>query len=359
VFVVQADHQFWIGKGISDLFVHLREAGASLSETRRGIERDRMAILPIPLEPVTRTVSRAEAKAELGISHDTVVLLSIARAVKYTPVAGPSFPEVAESILEKHQNAVLVAVGPSNTGEWLEASRRTQGRVRALGQRSDTALFYQAADIYLDSFPFTSNTSLLEAGGFGIPLVSYFPYSHDSDVIGPGSPGLSGTLIRATTLEAYRGSVSRAIEDEVFRLRTGERTKEHIRHHHGSDGWHHHLETVYRAIGQSATRVAVPGRRIGNRSEEVDVLLNRLYAGHAALGWVIGWYARRLPYRTRMLFLMRMLRVDRSFSFGMFLPKGFGEYLGRRLKGWRRLPWVARWLSARNDQERKGSVEAT
>jgi hypothetical protein len=65
------------------------------------------------------------------------------------------------------------------------------------------------------------------------------------------------------------------------------------------------------------------------------------------LGWAISWYARRLPYRSRLQLLTKMLRLDRSFPFSLFLPDWVQRTLGGRLGGWRRLPLLGRWLSSK------------
>jgi len=346
VFVVQADHQFWIGVSVCDAFLHLRESGIALSERRRGIPRQRTALLSIPLEPPTRTLTRREAKKRLGLPEDAVLLLSIARAVKYTAIDGPSFPEAAERILARHPEALLMALGPQRAGSWEAVELRTGGRLRALGQRSDTAIFYQAADIYLDSFPFSSNTSLLEAGGYGIPLVSYFPYSSDSDVLGPGSPGLDGTLIRATDLVEYEESVSRLIESGKARLALGRKTRHCIRQLHSGEAWQSQVDRVYRAVAQMALDGAAVSAGVPRRPGETDHLLMRLYAGQAPLGRVIGWYGRHLPYHIRVRLLRKMMCLDRTFSFSMFLPGWLNQRVASRLKGWRRLPGMGRLLGA-------------
>jgi hypothetical protein len=346
VFVVQADHQFWAGVSVCDAFLHLRESGIALSEQRRGVPRERTALLSIPLEPVTRTLSREAAKKQLGLAEDAVLLLSIARGVKYSPISGPGFPEVLERILARHPQAVVIALGPQSTGQWELAAQRTGGRLRALGQRSDTALFYQAADIYLDSFPFSSNTSLLEAGGYGVPLVSYFPYSSDSDVIGPGSPGLDDSLIRATDFEEYEGALARLIGSQDARIMIGEYTRDRIRRLHSGDEWRAQLDRVYQTISQFDLNAAAAAASVPRRPGETDLLLTRLYAGQAPLGWVIGWYGRHLPYHIRVRLLLRMMRIDRSFSFGMFLPHWLSHRVARWLKGWRRLPGMNRLLGA-------------
>lgn len=348
VFVVQADHQFWLGASISDLFVHLRESGMLLSKERRGIERERMAFLPITLEPIHSQASRSEAKENIGFSEDTVVLLSIARAVKYTRIGRPSFAEAAANVLDKHKNAVLLVIGPDNVDQWKIAHQKTGGRIVALGRRSDTRVYYEAADIYLDSFPFSSNTSLLEAASHGLPLVSYFPYSQETDVLGAGAPGFDRTLLRMRSMRDYEEIISRLIEDREYRVQIGERTKREVVRMHSGEGWNHYLQELYRIITVTPSRSVAWNGSDRDRSGELDLVLNRFYSANAPLGWVIGLYARHLPYGLRLQLLGRMLKVNRSFSFSMFLPKWLEKRLGGRIRGWRQLPWINRWLSAKS-----------
>lgn len=348
VFVVQADHQFWTGVSVCDLFVHLRESGLWLSEKRRGIDQARMALLPIPLDLKTRKASRSEAKRKIGLSEEMIVLLSIARAIKYMPVSGySSFVEVMISIINKHKNAILLVVGPGDADEWKTGYEKTGGRIQTLGQRSDTQVFYEAADIYLDSFPFSSNTSLLEAGSYALPLVSYFPYSKESAVMGPGAPGLDSTLVVVKNLEDYESTISRLIGDADLREEIGEQTKNGISFMHIREGWSQALEGVYRATCLKTCTDATSEGSDESCSGELDLLLNRYYSRHFPLGWIIGWYARHLPYGLRLRLLTKMLKINRSFVFSMFLPKWVQRWVGGRFRHWRDLPGIARWLSAK------------
>ncbi len=357
VFVVQADHQFWVGVSVCDVFVHLRKSGMRLSEQRRGIDPARMApLLPIPLDSTAAKTPRSdarklrpEAKNKIGISDGTVLLLSIARAIKYMPIgSAPSFAEVMIPIINMHSNAVLLVIGPADADEWMVAFQRTGGRIRALGQRSDTQVFYEAADIYLDSFPFASNTSLLEAGSFGLPLVSYFPYSGESAVLGPSAPGLDGTVVRTTNLNDYESTVSRLIEQKDFREKLGECTRKGIAVMHVGERWNQTLEAVFQTIrAVSPMEAASGGSSEESRVGELDLLLNQYYSRHFPLGWVIGWYARHLPYGSRLQLLLKMLRLSRSFVFSMFLPSWMARWVGGRLGRWRDLRVIARWLSAK------------
>lgn len=240
-----ADHFFWLGVSISDIVANLRESGMYLSQKRRGVEAKRNVILPIILPPINRTLTRIEAKKKLGIDENSILLLSIARSLKYRSMNGVNFAEAHIPLLKRHKQAILVVVGPGIREDWSEAIQQAQGRIIVLEEREDTSTFYQAADIYVDSFPFISNTSLLEAGSYGVPLVSRYPFDSDlSSILGADMPGLSGNLMRVKDLEEYTAVLSHLIEDESFRLSIGESTRKKIAEIH-RESWQQSLENLY------------------------------------------------------------------------------------------------------------------
>ncbi len=247
IYVNNGDHWFWVGVAISDVVANLRESGMRLSEERRGIEPKRNMLLPTILEPLQRTLSRSEAKQLLGIDHNCTMLLSIARAAKYRTIGQTSFADAHVQLLKQHKQALLIVIGPGNGSEdWSEAIQQVDGRIRVYPETKDTAVFYQAADIYVDSFPFVSITSLLEAGSFGVPLVSRYPYSSDaSATLGADMPGLSGNLIRVRDIDEYTTVLSTLIENPTFRFSLGQATKRKIEAVHWGESWQNVLDQVY------------------------------------------------------------------------------------------------------------------
>lgn len=244
-----ADHVFWMGASISDVVANLRESGMHLAQKHRGIEAERNVLLPTILEPIHRLLNRIEAKQKLGLPKDSVILLSIARAIKYKTIGGISYADAHIELLKKYEKATLLVVGAGKREDWAAAIEQTQGRIIVHPEREDTATFYQAADIYVDSFPFISTTSLLEAGSYGLPLVSRFPYSDESSIFGAEMPGLTSNLIVARNLEEYTSFLSRLVEDEEFRLSQGEATRKKIVEMHWGSNWQQYLESLYvRAI---------------------------------------------------------------------------------------------------------------
>jgi hypothetical protein len=333
-FVHHSDHTFWVGVDISDLVVQLRQCSVPLSVRRRDIAPERFATLPIPLPPIDRTQSRAAARAELDLRDDQVVLLSVGTEFKYAPAGGPGFLDVLRPLLDKHDDAVLLVVGPRQKGEWSAAYERTGGRIRALGKRYDTATLFQAADVYLDSFPFTSPTAALEAGSYGLPLVAYCPHTGDAQVLSPGAPGLDDSICACRDLEGYAASISELICDPGLRRQLGERARRAIDHHHRGPAWLDRLGDVYRIASAIAPRWQPPAE---DRFEPdmLDVFISRLYGvNQDGLGQFIDQHVAALPLAARVAVLRRMLDVNRSFSFDMFLPRWCASRLSWRPPYW-------------------------
>ncbi|BAY66037.1 group 1 glycosyl transferase [Calothrix brevissima NIES-22] len=245
ILVNHADHGLWVGVSISDIVANLRWSGLHLSQERRGIERQRNVLLPIILNPIHRILSRSEAKQQLGLTEDSIVILSIARAPKYRKVDKISYADLHVPLLERYKQAILIVIGPDKSEDWTIAIEQTQGRIKVFGEREDTAIFYQAADIYVDTFPIISITSLLEAGSYGVPLVSRYPFSDACGILGSDAPGLDKHLIRVRDREEYTKVLSDLIENEELRLLIGEQTKKQIVETHTGSNWQCFLEDVY------------------------------------------------------------------------------------------------------------------
>ena len=275
VMVNQADHVFWLGTSVSDAVLHMRESGREVAERRRGIEPERSVICARPLAPRERAESRAEAKRRLGVPEDAVLLVTAAAATKYRPIGGPGFLDLVIPVLERNPGAQLVAAGPAPEGDWAEASERTGGRIRALGRLNDIASLHEAADVYVDSFPFSSLTSLLEAGCLGTPAVTFRGHPDECAVLGGDVPGVDEHIHRPADPAAFAAVLDRLISDADWRLESGERTRLAIAATHLGDGWRADVSAVYARAAAFAAgalprdrlarlRPARPARRPGD-----------------------------------------------------------------------------------------------
>ncbi|MGZ8906048.1 MAG: hypothetical protein ACXW1U_10010 [Methylobacter sp.] len=174
VLVNAADHVFWMGGSVLDLVINMRSVASQHTAERRFVSSN--MVLPIPLLEPAHHISSQDAKRALGISEDQVVLLSVGRGEKYRPCGPYDFVATAGKILDSCPNAHLFVVGESIKGIAPYLRCRVHDRLHFLGSIEDPSLYRTAADVYLESFPFGSQTALLEAALSGLPIVpAYAP----------------------------------------------------------------------------------------------------------------------------------------------------------------------------------------
>jgi hypothetical protein len=131
----------------------------------------------------------------------------------------------------------LFVLGPLNHGRWADAARRTDGRLLALGTRTDYAIYQEAADVYLDPFPMGSLYSLLEPGSRGLPVVSLVQWPADAAVLMCDSPGIDAGRIVARDAAEYGAIVQRLVGDPDERARRGQALADDILRVHSGAGW--------------------------------------------------------------------------------------------------------------------------
>ena len=305
VFSNHADHVFWLGTSVADVVADLRLSGQALSLSRRGARVSR--ILPIPLSEPGPEMSNSLARAKLGIDGDAVVLLTIASPYKYTAFGGYDFIDAVTEILARNKKAILLAVGPSMEGRWLESSRRLNGRIKALGYQTDLQMFHACADVYLDSFPFASFTSMLDTGIRGVPVVGLsnpqVPIFSDLDI----TPEQSRSHV--VSLEDYMALLGRMIADPDFRRAKGDEGQAQIRATHLLPGWDEYLKAVMRALPNSHS--VVRKLELSTAMDTNDIFLtgfNALNEAHYTRSLSLAKNGRYFPFTTRADLLLQGLR---------------------------------------------------
>jgi len=245
VLVNHADHAFWVGLSVCDLIASSRKSGERLVVERRGVPAERHIILPIQIDTPVRRHNRAEAREKLGLPSEGPLLVSVARGVKYRTMAGVSFADMHVEALRAHPDARLLVVGPGEPADWQKAMAATDGRIMGRPETPDPSLAFEAADIYLDSYPFVSITSMLEAGGLGAPCVTLFPYPSDANVMSTDMPGLAPTIGFATSMADYNRILADWLAGPEALRRRGDETAANVKRMHTVPNWLESLEALY------------------------------------------------------------------------------------------------------------------
>jgi hypothetical protein len=288
VYVDHADHVFWLGRHVTQLLLSMRDSGRALALSRRGLEAERCFVMPRPLRIAERVVARDEAKRRLGLNPDRVLVVTAADGTKYRSVGEPAFLDLVQRVMRRHPELIFRAAGPAHAGEWAAAADATGGRLQALGRLPDISLLQQAADVYLDSYPFSSLTSLLEAGVFGTPVVTFRGHHEDCQVLGADTRGLDAHMQSPTTPEDFERTMGELVTDGQRRLALGDRTRRAIIATHTGAGWRAAVEELYARAAQmrSIPRVVSAERSTGSLDLLVDLVMEQTGFGQGVPGAV-------------------------------------------------------------------------
>jgi len=329
LYINHSDHTFWVGASVAHSIVHLRKQSTHFLKSRRGLRPDQSTILPIPLALPSISLTSAQAKHALGYDPSVVLLLTIASPFKFHAPGHTTFLDLVTPVISKLTQAVLIAVGPEPEGAWRSASIQTNGRIAPLGARYDNDLLYSAADIYLDSVPFSSTTSLLEAGICGVPLLGY-NLSNTLELLGPGSPGLDNVMELATDIESYQALLTRLISDANYRQQSGQRVKAEILSLHTGNNWNLAVCDLYDMVERNNKRGCLLGNDDNFQTSALDLALVQLYAHSndpSSTGRLIRNYIGDLPYLSRLEITWRLYRKGLKFCFFNLLPPPFNELI--------------------------------
>lgn len=335
LFINHCDHTFWSGASIAHHIAHLRTQNTQFLTQRRKLRMNCSSLLPIPLNHVeTDGPSAEQAKRMLGYTPNTTVLVTIASPFKYES-GRVRFLDLVEPIVRRFSNTVLIAVGPRAEGTWKTASVETGGRIVPLGTQWDNELIYRAADIYLDSVPFSSITSLLEAGVRGIPLLGLkYPADDDLFLLGAGAPGLERAMLFANDPTEYQTLLTRLVEDAAYRRTQGHRVKEEILSTHTGAGWLEFRQTMYSALDDTNIRGCLSDDDEKAEHTELTHALQQLYP-KLNIRRLLANHLGHLPFATRVAITWRLYMIGFDLCVLNLLPSPISakvRYLGSRAK---------------------------
>ena len=251
-----ADHVFWIGASLCDINAEFRLSGQRISLTRRGFAKGRTLQLPLPLpENFNRSRSKAEAKAQLGIPVDHFLALTVASEHKFHAINAMDFGTLHSPLLERCDKLRFLIVGPSPSSEyWKKLHISSNRRVKAVGLQADTSVYLEAADIYLDSTPIGSLTSMLEAGLAGIPCVSWRPYEpgHPAAVLACDDAAFENLPVIFNEYGPYLDHIEACLGDASLAANISTSLQKSIIEKHSGAAWREALESVYRSAKSQA-----------------------------------------------------------------------------------------------------------
>ena len=171
---------------------------------------------------IFRPANRAEARQELGLSHDAKILLFAANGIRKNIWKDYKMLQSALEVVAKTGAKVLcIALGEASPSE-----RIGDVEIRFVPYQRDpekVARYYQAADVYIhparaDTFP----TTVLEALACGTPVVASAVGGIPEQV----AEGQTGFLVPVGDAPAMAGRILNLLADDGLRVRMGRQAAE-------------------------------------------------------------------------------------------------------------------------------------
>lgn len=233
-----ADHISWLGNHVDDLLATYRENTIQKEKRNRGI--DNVQFLPILLKENPSAISRMEARNRLNISSEQIMLLTIAGGHKFTPCFQWNYFSDMITMLNKYPNAILYIIGISN--DTVFAKKYVHPRIIYCGYLDHTALHESAADVYVESYPFPSFTSFLQASLKGIACqLNYAPVNlsrlfNDNEA-----------FTYPANWNDWDSGLSKLITDAAYRKEMAEKQSGYVyRHYCDENNWRSKLGNIYK-----------------------------------------------------------------------------------------------------------------
>lgn len=237
-----ADHVFWLGSSLVDIVVCYRTWSLGFSERYRHARK--VVLLPTPINPASTVIDfKRKARKILSIKEEQVLIITVASLLKFKPSGDYHYYNTIRKILDKNPNVLIKIVGVSKNDNLQKIGFAHHDRLELLGVMPNPQLYYEAADIYLDSMPFSSFTSLFEAMYFGsFPILQFNPVNAMSI---ENEPGIARIVRHSQSEGEQLLAIQKAIDDADYRREISKEGSSLIRNNYVGAGWNSYLTKLY------------------------------------------------------------------------------------------------------------------
>ena len=334
-FVNNADHLFWVSSSVADIIINLRQISEIANKEVRYTRNDKL--LPLPLSETHQNLSRRCARENLGIPETQIMLISVGRTTKYRPSHRQNFFQTANEILDRNRNAHLYIVGPNKQDHEGTSSDFLHNRMHFVGPVEDATIWQKASDVYLEGFPFGSQTALLESVLQGIPCVRVFaplsPLLAADDIV------LTGLIEAPKNEQEYIEQACDFINNQSKRKVVGDELRERVLDNHVNDSWNQYLENIYQTLRNLKHKPTKVPEMEGS-CRPIDLAISE-YHGARFLGYDLNLALRKIVQNECILGAAYSLRQS-GFHFDAFL---FFRMSNLRQKlGWKLISVIGKLL---------------
>jgi len=188
--------------------------------------------VPLRLDLPLRQYSRQEAKSDLKIAPERLVIMVSGRPFK---LQDADFLQALVDIVESHADAHLIVVGINELPEQIirQASDETMHRISVIGWTHEFHKILNAADVVVDTYPSGGGVVIKDAMALGAPVVSFKndymkQFNQKECSAAEEVIGMPELLIERGDFATMQSVVSRLLTDHSYRVDLSQRCIERI-----------------------------------------------------------------------------------------------------------------------------------
>lgn len=159
LFYNHADHCFWVGASIVDELINFREVYLDEDKIRRGIKN--VSLLPIPIN-----VLKSNKTLDKFVDGKKINLLSIGGLYKFCPTKHFNFFQSILKVINLRPQVHIYILGINPNAEL--AIKYAHPNIHFIAPNNEIKDILNQCSIYVEGFPFTSLTAMLDAINNGL-----------------------------------------------------------------------------------------------------------------------------------------------------------------------------------------------
>ncbi len=178
VFFNHADHIFWLGKSVIDLLIDFRNVSVKYSTSLRGIDPNRIRLIPL----TTNIQPRKVCRDTYGVPEDSTLSVSVGSYYKVAGGQEPNYFEMINELLARfpnHYHLFVTDYPDQAEQQYASAEAGVSRRFISTGPLADLAPVYGVADFLIETFPLCGCTVRVEAMACGVPVVAFRNRKYD------------------------------------------------------------------------------------------------------------------------------------------------------------------------------------
>ena len=228
-----ADHTFWVGNSIIDDVIQIRDSIIEIDKERRQITE--FSFLPI-------IVKSLDSQNVFHHSEENIKLLSTGAEYKYEPFEDHHFFKACYEIATSRKNVIINIAGVPPDCNYAKEFNHPNIKLLGTIPFEELSAYEDECDIYLEGFPITSGTALLQpALKKKFIQLMFAPY--DAFIIFPENiPGLE----YPKNFTEWKKNLLEIIDDSSRRKESHNQQYEYISKTYSRDNWHFQLEKIYK-----------------------------------------------------------------------------------------------------------------